>query len=141
MRKKVSRQKPKWYDKYWLEPEYKKLVIAWCRCYKSWKYRLMDLRNALRAIEYKEDVIQTSGDYNQTEDIALKCVELEKKLDILESTAKEVAPDLYFWLIKGVTDEYVTVSELIQQGMPCSRNTYSRLTDKFYYVLSKRIDV
>lgn len=140
MRKKTPRVKPK-NDAYWVEPEYKKHVIAWCRCYKRWKYRLMDLRNSLRGINYDKDRVQTSGDYDQTADVAVKCEELEKKIRLLEDTARKVSPDMYFWIIKGVTDEYVTVQELIQQGMPCSRNTFVRMTDKFYYLLSREIEI
>lgn len=141
MRKKTPRKRPKLNPDYWIEPEYKKHVIAWCRCYKRWKYRLMDLRNSMKAIEYDKDKIQTSGNFDQTADIAIKCEELEKKIRLIEDTARMVEPDMAFWIIKGVTDEYVSCKDLEAQGMPCSRNTYSRMTDKFYYLISKEIEI
>ena len=140
MRKRVNKNRPKSSD-YWIEPEYKKHVIAWCRCYKRWKYRLMDLRNTMKAIDYDKDRVQTSGTFDQTADIAIKCEELERRIKLIDDTARFVDPGLAFWIIRGATDEYVTVQELMQQGMPCSRNTFGRMTDKFYYLISKEIEI
>lgn len=126
-------------SKYWTEPRLYKHAISWCLCYPLWKKELESLPDASKAIDYAKDKVQTSNDYDATAELAFKRVELEHKVNILETTAKIVAPDMYEWIIKGVTEENMRVEDLIAQGMPCSKNVYFRLRQQFYHLISKRI--
>lgn len=126
-------------SKYWTEPTLYKHAISWCLCYPLWKRELETLPDASKAIDYAKDKVQTSSDYDATAEMALKRVELEHKVNLLETTARLVAPDMYQWLIKGVTTENVIVEDLIAQGMPCCKNLYYRYRQKLYHLLSKRI--
>lgn len=132
---------PKRGSKYYVEPDLYAHAVSWCRCYQSWINKLADLRNTARGISYEKDKVQTSNDFNQTEEAAIKCVELENKINLLENTAREVSPDLWKWIIKGATDRELRIMDLQGQGMPCSIRTYSRLLSKFYYLISERIEV
>ena len=126
-------------SKYWTEPKLYKHAISWCLCYPLWKRELETLPDASKAIDYAKDKVQTSNDYDATAELALKRVELEHKVNILETTARIVAPDLFEWLIKGVTEDNIMVEDLIAQGMPCGKNLYYRLRQQFYHLISKRI--
>lgn len=73
---------------------------------------------------------------------AMKLSELQRKIDIVESIAKETDEQLYCWLLKGVTCEEITFAYLqTVMNIPCSKNTYYDRRRKFYYLLSKKIEV
>ena len=128
-------------SKYWTEPKLYKHAISWCLCYPLWKKELESLPDASKAIDYAKDKVQTSSDYDATAELALKRVELEHKINILETTAKIVSPDevMVRWIIKGVTEENIRIEDLIAQGMPCCKNVFYLMRQKFYYLISKRI--
>ena len=62
------------------------------------------------------------------------------KCKLIEQTAMETDSELYQYIIKAVTNEYVTYKYLQTiMNIPCSRNTYYDRRRKFYYLLSKKI--
>lgn len=128
-------------SKYWTEPKLYKHAISWCLCYPLWKRELETLPDTSKAIDYAKDKVQTSSDYDATAELALKRLELEHKVNVLETTAKMVSPDevMVQWIIRGVTEEHIIVEDLIAQGMPCSKNVYYRIRQQFYHLISKRI--
>lgn len=129
---------PKKKTKFWVPPEEYKLAIHWCRCYPVWLKELESLPDTSKAVTYDSDKVQTSGGYDATAELAIRRNELAKKVRLINDVAKMVTADLNEWLIKGVTENY-TAEQLIQQGMPCSRNLYYQKKQKFYYILAKRI--
>lgn len=129
---------PKRKTKYWLHPKKYKLVVYWCRCYPVWVKELETLPDTSKAVTYDSDKVQTSGGYDATAELAIRRNELAKKVWTVNDVAKQVAPDLWTWIIKGTTED-CTADQLIQQGMPCSRNHYYQKRRKFYYLLSGRI--
>ena len=127
-------------SRYWVEPRLYKHAISWCLCYPLWKRELETL-DASKAIDYAKDKVQTSNDYDATAELAMKRMDLEGKIILLEGTAKIVSPDeaMVKWIIKGVTEEDIKVEDLIAQGMPCCKNVYYRIRQQFYHLISKRI--
>ncbi len=92
-----------------------------------------------RGISYDSERVQTSGDYDATAELAMRRVEIEGKINLLETTAKLCMPQCTEYLIKGVTTDGIRIEDLIAQGMPYSRNTYLLIRQKFYHLLSKKI--
>ena len=132
-------RRPRRSSKYWIEPELFDNVVAFCRCYPLWVRELQSLPDGNRAIQYDKDKVQTSNQYDATAELALKRVETERKVNLILNTAKIASPELWEWIVKGVTTNDYTIEELIRQGMPASRNHYSKLKSYFYYLLSRRI--
>lgn len=132
-------RRPKHTSKYWVEPEIFDNVVTFCRCYPLWVKELQTLPDGSKAIQYDKDKVQSSSDYDATADLALKRVEIERKVNLILTTAQTASPELWEWIIKGVTSNDYTVNELIQQGMPASINHFSNIKRYFYYLLSKRI--
>lgn len=126
-------------SKYWTDPRRYKHAISWCLCYPLWVKELETLPDANKGIDYSKDKVQSSGDYDITSETALKRVELEQKVNLLETTARLVTEDLSEWLIKGVTEEDVKADDLIAQGMPCAPKLYYQLRQKFYYMIARKI--
>lgn len=125
-------------SKYWVEPRKYKFVMSWCECYPLWKKELETLPDGNRGIDYSKDKVQSSGNFDSTYETAVKRVDLEQKVNILETTAKLVTDDLTEWLIKGTTED-LTADDLVSMGMPCSKSLYYQIRQKFYYQLSKRV--
>ncbi len=126
-------------SKYYVDPPLYKHAISWCLCYPVWKKELEALPDANRAIDYARDKVQSSSDYDATASLAMKRLDLEYKVNLLETTAKLVMPDADKYLIRFVTEEGVTVEELIRSGMPYCKNLFYLMRQKFFYLLSKRI--
>ena len=63
---------------------------------------------------------------------------LEKKKKLVEDTAREVAPEIYDYLILGVAYGW-TFWQLQAKGMPCEKDTYYNRRRKFYHLLAKKI--
>lgn len=132
-------RRPKRNNKYWIEPEIYDNVVTFCRCYPVWVRELQVLPDSNRAIQYDKEKVQTSNNYDATSEIAIRRVETERKINLIQTTAQTVSPTLSDWIIKGVTSSDYTTNDLIQQGMPASRNHYTNVKQHFYYLLSKRI--
>lgn len=132
-------RRPKKDDPYWVEPEIWDNVVHFCRCYPIWLKELETLPDSSKAISYDGDRVQTSGNYDVTSALALKRVEVERKVDLLRTTAMIVSPELWEWILKGTTEKGVTIEDLIAQGMPTNKNHYAKLRKYFYYLISKRI--
>ena len=132
-------RRPKKDDPYWVEPEIWDNVVHFCRCYPVWLKELETLPDSSKAISHDGDRVQTSGNYDVTSALALKRVEVERKVDLLRTTAMIVSPELWEWILKGTTEKGVTIEDLIAQGMPTNKNHYAKLRKYFYYLISKRI--
>ena len=132
-------RKPKRTSKYWVEPEIFDNVVTFCRCYPVWIKELQTLPDPSRAIRYDKDKVQSSGDYDATAELAMKRVGIEQKVNLIETTAQLASPELWKWIIKGVTSKDYTVQDLINQGMPAGKDLYAKQRAYFYYLISKRI--
>ena len=132
-------RRPRKNDPYWVEPEIYDTVVHFCRCYPLWIKELKTLPNSNKAITYDGDKVQSSGENDPTYAIAIKRVEIERKVDLIRTTAMIVSPELWEWLIKGTTTKGITIEDLIAQGMPTNKSKYATLRKIFYYYLSKRI--
>ena len=63
-----------------------------------------------------------------------------RNVDLVERCAMEADPDLFKWIMWGVTNEDVTFNTLkALKGIPCERDTYYDRRRKFYYLLSKKL--
>ena len=135
----MSYKRPSRRSKYYLPPQIYDNVVTYCRCYPIWLKELQTLPDTSKAITYDQDKVQSSGGYDTTAETALKRVELEHKIDLIRTTAMITNPQMWEWILRYVTEKNVTIDDLVAQGMPCHRNTFSQMKAYFYYLLSKRI--
>jgi len=132
-------RRPKRTSKYWVEPEIFDHVITFCRCYPVWVKELQTLPDPSRAIRYDSDKVQSSGGFDSTAELAMKRLDIERKISLIETTAQAVSPEMWQWIVKGVTSKEYRVEDLQAQGMPASCNYYGKLKQKFYYLIAKKI--
>lgn len=107
--------------------------------YHEWKKELSGLTDTSKAIQYS-DMPKGSIDPDPTGELVERRERLVRSIDIIESCARRADPELYEWIMLGVTNDGVNYDSLLTlKGIPCSRNTYYDRRRKFYYLLSKKI--
>lgn len=108
--------------------------------YNKWKDEYEALSDTSRGLRYDQDRVQTSGDFDPVEANGTRMAELSKRMDIIEQTVRETDPELYRWILQGVTDEFATYTYLrMTKNMPCGDQKYYRLRKKFYYLLAQKL--
>lgn len=125
-------------SKYWIPTEDFRTAVHWSLRYPLWVAELSIEPDTSQAIRYDKDKVQTSGNYDSTMETAIRRDELRRKVELLEGTIREVAPDIYKYLLLGVTQGR-TVYQLIDEGMPCSKDYFIARRQKYYYEVSKKI--
>lgn len=115
-------------------------AIHYALRYRKWKDEYKTLADTSKAISYEGDRVQTSGGYDPTETAGMRMAELSGKIALIEQTAKETDPDLYEWILQGVTEDWATYKYLSTiKGIPCGKDVYFNRRRKFYYLLTRKI--
>lgn len=125
-------------SRWWIPKEDFKTAVHWALRYPLWVAELSIDPDTSRAIVYDKDKVQTSGGFDATSELAIRREELSRKKDLLERVVDLAGHDIYRYLLLGVT-EGLTVYQLIDMGMPCSKDYYVDRRQRFYYELSRRI--
>lgn len=114
-------------------------LYHFCMQYSEWKDELKYKKDTVRSIEVT-DTPTSHGNGDATANLAVRRAELQWKCELIEKTAIEADPDIYQYIIKGVTTEYATYRYLREiAGMPCGKNMYYDRRRKFFFLLSKKM--
>lgn len=127
-------------NKYYVPKHTYLTCIHYALQYRDWQARLKADRDTRGAIRYDKDRVQTSDDYDSTSEIAMRMVEIQAKCDLIDDCIG-VACDgsnIDQWLRLGVCYGF-TYYQLKDDGMPCGRNMYYDIRQRFYYELSRKI--
>lgn len=124
-------------NKYYLPKQEYLTAVHWCMRYPDWKRELSVSPDMSGAIRYDLDRVQTSAG-NKLEDIAIKRVEIENKVMIMENAAKRAAPGFYMYLLDGV-GYGLTFWQLKKRGIPCGKNLYYAARQYFYWLIAQKI--
>lgn len=126
-------------SKYYIEAPFYRHAVSWCLCYWSWKDLLSSRTDSSKAIRYDVDRVQTSGNSDPTMEIGTYRAELQQRIDLIEKTVEMVAPEIYKYLLEGVTVG-LNFYQLENKGMPCSANYYYSKRQQFYYEIAKSLN-
>lgn len=113
-------------------------AVHWCLRYQGWVTELSIEPDSGKAIEYDKERVQTSNSYDPVESLAIRRAELSEKKELLESVVREVAPEIYTFLLLGVT-RGLTYFQLQERGIPCSMNYFIKKRQEVYYKIAKKI--
>lgn len=134
IRTKISRR-----NKWWI-PEKRYLELYWfCQQYNDWiKERSTLLSKGIPETSYKEKEVQETVKVDsRVEEIAIRCAELSRNIELIESTAYKTDPELYRYILLGVTSKIgFTYMETVLD-IPCCKATYYDRYRHFYYLLDK----
>jgi hypothetical protein len=127
-------------DKYGIS-KHKFLEVKYhCLQYPEWRKELANLTDAIKGMQYGQEGKGSKSQASSTERLAIKRLELEEKCKRIEQTAIETDPEIYQWLLEGVTTEYATYRYLRDaKGIPCGDQKYYKTRRKFYWLLSQKI--
>lgn len=111
--------------------------------YPEWMAELRKAPDSGSGIDYSKERVQTSSQYDATAELAMRRHELRKKAELIEDTARIIAPDFYRWLLKGATEEttYQDMKQAAGNAFPSwlTQWTYYRTRRKYYYELAGRL--
>ena len=127
-------------NKYYLPKHTYLTCIHYALQYRDWKAELDAERDTRGAIRYDKDKIQNGNDYDSTSETAMRMVEIEDKCALIDKCISIAcdASALDNFLRLGVCYDF-TVYQLIDKGMPCGKDLYYKIRQRFYYELSKKI--
>lgn len=126
-------------NEFYLPKEEFLTVLHFALQYPNWVQELRTEPDTSKAITYDGEKVQTSGGYDACSETAMRRYTLEKKKKLVEDTAREVAPEIFDYLILGVAYGW-TFWQLQAKGMPCGKNAYYRKRRQFYYCLSSEMN-
>ena len=125
-------------NEFYLPKEEFLTVLHFAQQYPNWERELRTEPDTSKAITYDEERVQTSGGYDACSEAAMRRYALAKKKQLVEDTVREVAPEIYEYLLLGVAYGW-TFWQLKQQGIQCEKTMYYERRRKFYYILAQKI--
>lgn len=117
-----------------------RLAVEYALNYDNWKNEIGSLRDQSKAIRYDKDKVQSSCDYNPTQEAAIRAAELQRKIDIIDQAIGKVGGDMERYLRLHVCNGY-TYWQLTngRHHMPLNKNDFGELRQHFYYELYQNI--
>ena len=134
-------RRPSKNSEYYLPATCYMLSVDYALNYDTWKAEIKSLRNQSKAIVYDKDKVQSNSCYNPTEAAAIAINELQTKVDKIEQTIEEVAPEAAVEHIKLAVCYGFTYTQLTtgKHRMPLNKNEFGNIRHKFYYKLYEKI--
>lgn len=113
-------------------------LYHFCMQYQEWKNELKYLTDTVKGIDYSGE-IKGNGTGSATEQLAIRRSELRKKCELIEQTAMEADPEIYQYILEGVTADYASYKYLKEvKSIPCGKDMYYHRRRKFYWLLSRK---
>jgi hypothetical protein len=125
-------------NKYYIPKEDYLTAIHYSLRYPLWLAELQDIRDTSSAIQYDKDRVQTSVSDDMVVNAALRASEISMKVDLIDNTIHQCAEGMDKHLRLGVCYG-LTFAQLKNRGMPCERDMYYRIRQRYYYELSRKI--
>lgn len=126
-------------NKYYLPKHTYLACIHYALQYRDWKAYLDSERDTRGAIRYDKDRVQTSNDFDSTSATAIRMIEIQNKVDMIEECINAVCDEGMVKYLRLSVCYGFTIYQLQEQGVPCGKNYMTKLRQMFYYELSKRI--
>lgn len=115
-----------------------RMLVDYCYLYPEWQQWLKEHKDTIGSPVVDGQPHSPSGTSDPTEDLAMKRVEIEHKMQIIEESAKETSEYFAKWLLKDVTAPEISFRHL-QHDMPCGRHRYFEMRKKFFKILDKKV--
>lgn len=133
IRPETSKNNPCWISKH----RYYEL-LHWCRQYDEW----WDEKSHLLGIHTSESAEKTDTKYYESpvENLVIRLEKLNKKIELLQDTAKKVDSAIADYIIFSVTQGkgYTYLSTV--KDIPCSKNYFYERYRRFFWLLDKELD-
>lgn len=124
-------------EKYGISKERRNELLGFCRQYPEWKKKIADCLT-VSGVKYSNvPRSKTNAIQHPTEDAAIKISRYQKNCDLIERIAKEVDPECWQFIIKGVCGQ--TGVEWLRgvDNMPLCKSAYYERRALFLVLLDK----
>lgn len=126
-------------EKYGITRKRYKELCGFCEQYPDWKLELEQHTDTLKSKGIDGMPLMPEGNTSDpTALLAIKRDAMSKKVELIESVAKEAAPDLWKYLIKSVCFEqpFWYIRDIM--NIPCSEHMFYDSRRYFFYLLDQR---
>lgn len=114
-------------------------LYHYCLQYNEWQDELKYKNDTVKSIGITDMPVNRNTS-DATAKLAERRVELQRKCELIEQTAIEADPDIYQYIIKSVTNDYVSYKYLKQvMNIPCGKDMFYDRRRKFYYLMSRKV--
>lgn len=128
-------------EKYGISRKRYKELCGFCEQYPDWKLELDLHKDTLKSRQLDGMPFLPAGHTSDpTAVLAIKRESIRKKVDLIESVAKEVDSDLWEYIIKSVCYEqpFWYIRDIMR--IPCSERSFWDRRKYFFYLLDQRKD-
>lgn len=122
---------------YWIPKDKYYEMLYFSRQYNTMRQEKKDILRTYPSVASGEPVT-TSDISDPVIKAAMRVEVLTEKMALIENTAMEAGPDIYKWLLLGVTTDYSYNYLAKKLNMPASKNAYYDRYRKYFYLLSKK---
>lgn len=115
----------------WISPHRYYELKHFCLQYPEWKREYGQL-SLLRSASYSKTNSEQRLE-SPTEELAIKCIFLKRKMELIENAAEEACDDLASHILQNVT-----TGSGYNETIPCCKNTYYKYYRRFFALLDKK---
>lgn len=126
-------------EKYGITSKRYKELCGFCEQYPDWKMFLLTNKDTLKSKQIDGmPYCKTGSTSDQTANLAIKRAEIQKKVDIIENTAKEASDDFWEYIIKSVCYEmpFWYIRDIM--NAPIGQNSFYNIRRYFFYLLDQK---
>lgn len=109
----------------------------YCLNYPGWKR----LHDSMVGLHRSGDDGPRGGSGDPTASQAIRLADLAEKIEMIRQTAYAAEPSLHPYLLRYVTEEDMTFDRLKALGIPCEKKMFYDRRRKFYYLMSKQLNL
>lgn len=124
-------------ERYGISGKRYKELCGFCEQYPDWKAELKHHNDTMASREITDMPIPPHNNSDQTGNLAIRRVELQRKCDLIEKTAVEANVELHEYIIKSVCYEVPIHYLQSMENMPCSTAAFYDARRYFFYLLDK----
>lgn len=124
-------------NKYYLPRHRYYELKHFCLQYPGWKHHLEILNNSYPSTARVKATDDTNKDRRPVEQIIMKKMFLQSRIELVEKIAKETDPILGPYILKGVTEERSYDQLNAANDIPCCKDVYYQSYRRFFWLLSE----
>ena len=132
VRSEISKKNP-----YWI-PKHRYFELKhFCLQYPDWKNEYAALLgvNSLSSLNFSKSRLKNIAD--RTSDSAIRRLYFSDRMRMVEQSAIDADPDIFEYLLKGVTAGYLYTYLKTYYDIPCSKDFYYDRYRRFFWLLDK----
>ena len=123
-------------NKYWIDKHRHYELKHFCLQYPKWKKAYADLIDMSISLSKFERESKTNIPGDPTAQYALQKTYYSERIKLVERIAKATDEDLWWYILRAVTEELSFTYLKTKLDMPCGRDMYYDRYRKFFWLLS-----